>query len=149
MLLEFESLRLRHFYFRESLTKSKTPLTSGVLAFLFSDPIDRNSSELNRPSYKKTYMNGREDLKRPWESCDKNSSPWSHHDWWTLGAIRRGFSLSQEFIAVSFVRSLGDNRFSLTIPTAYPLKFQAVSQEGGSRSPASRSRFEMKRQNRL
>lgn len=39
---EFESHLLRHFYFHENLTKSKTPLMSGVFAFLLSDAIDRN-----------------------------------------------------------------------------------------------------------
>ena len=39
---EFESHLLRHFYFQESLAKSKTPLTSGVFAFLLSGAIDRN-----------------------------------------------------------------------------------------------------------
>ena len=36
---EFESHLLRHFYFRRNLTKSKTPLASGVLSFLPSDDI--------------------------------------------------------------------------------------------------------------
>lgn len=49
MLLEFESLRLRHFYFYGNLTKSKTPLVSGF--FLFSRLTLSTGISLNRIGY--------------------------------------------------------------------------------------------------
>ena len=62
---EFESHLLRHFCFYENLTKSKTPLASGVFAFLSPDAIDRNIPESNRLSYNKPH-NGIRDSEWPW-----------------------------------------------------------------------------------
>ena len=62
---EFESHLLRHFYFRRNLTKSKTPLTGGVFAFLLSGAIYRNIPESNRLPYNKLY-NGAKNPEQPW-----------------------------------------------------------------------------------
>ena len=68
---EFESHLLRHFCFYENLTKSKTPLASGVFAFLSPDAIDRNIPESNRLSYNKPH-NGIRDSEQPWGIIQSN-----------------------------------------------------------------------------